>query len=71
MRKAASGALVPGLLMIISAGILVIRSKMMEDRPSERLRELGKAWRSLVVPVFWIGVLLLFLALVFFILSFV
>ncbi len=69
MRTGATGAFIGGVMMIIHSGTFLVRSKMMEHRESDRLHELGRSWRQIAGPSFWVGVFLLLLALALFLLS--
>jgi hypothetical protein len=57
---------VGGVFAVFGAGTFFVRSQMMARRDSDYLREIGKAWRSMVREWLWIGAVLLLLGLVLF-----
>jgi hypothetical protein len=70
MRTAAWLTCLFGLIMIVDSGILLLRAKMLANRPAERWRTLSPLFRKNARQAFFSGIFFELLGCVLFILSF-
>jgi hypothetical protein len=71
MRKLALGFAAAGGLLIIDSCTLLVRYRMLRNRPSGRVRSIAEGFRRAMRPMFWVGLFIGLLGLVLFLLSLV
>jgi hypothetical protein len=71
MWNIARALTVGGGMLIINSCMLIVRYRMLRKSTSEQDRSTGEAYRSVMGPMFWLGLFLGILGLVLYLLSLV